>query len=222
MAATRSSRLTAPPVRIQDARREMYRQHILAAAEYEFARAGFTEAKVSAIAKAAGISLATLYKHFAGKDDIWDALNAQRMAEFTEAVRVRTGSVDSPLEKILTGARAEVEFFTQRPAFLQMHLNDGWSWGTASVIAAAGRGRQRDAWRTGMEMITRAAEAAVDAGEVVGLRPAIVASVVISSLQVWLADWVSEGKKRPAHGVADELVEHLRACLVRGLSGRDG
>lgn len=211
---TRSDQLVAAPVRIRDARREMYRKHILAAAEHEFARSGFNDAKVSAIAQTAGISLATLYKHFAGKDDIWDALNAQRMAEFTEAVRAATGSVHSPLEKILAGVRAEVEFFAERPGFLQLHLNDGWSWGTASILPKVGRGSQRDVWRTGMEMINRAAEAAVAAGEVAGLRPTIVASVVIASLQVWLTDWVAEGRSRPAAVVADELVGHLRRCLT--------
>ena len=211
---TRSDQCDAAPGGIRDARREMYRQHILAAAEYEFARSGFNDARVAAIAQTAGISLATLYKHFAGKDDIWDVLNAQRMTEFTAAVRASTAAVPAPLEQILAAARAEVEFFAERPSFLQLHLNDGWSWGTASVLAKVGRGRQRDAWRTGMEMITRAAEAAAEAGEVVGLRPKIIAAIVISSLQVWLSDWVAEGRDRPAADVAEELVGHLRVCLA--------
>lgn len=208
MATTRS---TSPVVDIADARRAMYQQQIVAAAEYEFSQTGFTDARVSEIAKTAGVSLATVYKHFAGKDDIWDALNADRMQEFVAAVRARTESIDSPLEAILVGARAEVEFFAAHPNFLQLHINEGLSW--ASAVAEAGRGGQRAAWRMGMEMITRAAEAAVDAGQITGLRPEIVGALVISALQVWLTDWVFAGKATPIEAVADAVVRHLRVSL---------
>lgn len=205
--------LSPLPLRLEGARRELYREHILGAAEYEFSGTGFGAVKVSDIARRAGVSLATVYKNFAGKDDLWDALNAQRMAEFTEAVHARTQSVASPLEKILVGARAEVEFFAERENFLRLHLNDGLSWGTASTLPGAGRGAQRTAWRTGMDMITRAAEAAVEAGEISGLRPSVVAALVISALQVWLTDWVAHDRDRPASVVAGEVVDHLRRCL---------
>lgn len=200
--------------RLKDTRRELYREHILSAAEREFGETGFQAAKVSDIARRAGVSLATVYKNFGGKDDLWDALNAQRMAEFIEAVYSRTRSVDSPLEKILVGARAEVEFFAEREDFLRLHLTDGLSWGTASTYPGAGRGGQRTAWRTGMDMITRATEAAVKVGEIRGIRPIVAAALVISALQVWLTDWIANDRTRPVSVVADELVEHLRRCLT--------
>lgn len=206
--------LSPLPGRLEDARREIYRDHILGAAEYEFSRAGFSTAKVSDIARRAGVSLSTVYKNFGGKEDLWDALNAARMAEFTEAVLAHTQSVTSPLEKILVGARAEVEFFAERDSFLRLHLKDGLSWGTASTLPDAGRGSQRTAWQTGMDMITRAADAALEAGEIKGLRPSIVAALVISALQVWLTEWIANDRDRPASVVADEVVNHLRRCLT--------
>ncbi|MDN4519188.1 TetR/AcrR family transcriptional regulator [Mycolicibacterium sp. jd] len=208
MATPRSSSTVAD---IADARRTMYRQQIVAAAEYEFSQTGFTDARMSEIAKTAGVSLATVYKHFAGKDDIWDALNAERMQEFVSAVHARTETVESPLEAILVGVRAEVEFFAAHPHFLQLHINEGLSW--ASPSGDAGRGGQRAAWRTGMEMITRAAEAAVKAGEITGLRPEIAGALVISALQVWLTDWVTRGKVTPIEAVADAVVRHLHISL---------
>ena len=208
MTTTRSK---TPIADIADVRRAMYRQQIVAAAEYEFSQTGFTEARVSEIAKTAGVSLATVYKHFTGKDDIWDALNADRMREFVAAVRARIETIDSPLEAILVGARAEVEFFAAHPNFLQLHLNEGLSWASAS--AKAGRGGQRAAWQTGMEMITRAAEAAVDAGEITHLPPQIAGALVISALQIWLTDWVATGRKMPIDTVADDIVQHLKISL---------
>jgi AcrR family transcriptional regulator len=64
---------------IHETRRQMYRMQIISAAEYEFARAGFEKTKVANIARTADVSLATLYKYFAGKDEIWDVLNQQRV-----------------------------------------------------------------------------------------------------------------------------------------------
>jgi len=208
MTTTRSE---APIADIADARRAMYRQQIVAAAEYEFSQTGFTEARVSEIAKTAGVSLATVYKHFPGKDGIWDALNVDRLQELVAAVRARTEAIDSPLEAILAGARTEVEFFAAHPNFLQLHLNEGLSWASAS--ASAGRGGQRTAWRTGMEMITRAAEAAVDAGEITHLSPEIAGALVISALQIWLTDWVATGRTTPIETVADDVVQHLKIGL---------
>lgn len=213
MGTTRSTPLVAD---MADARRVMYQQQIVAAAEYEFSQTGFTDAKVSEIAKTAGVSLATVYKYFAGKDDIWDALNAARMQEFVATVRARTEGLDSPLEAILVGARAEVEFFAAHPHFLQLHINEGLSWASASV--ETGRGGQRAAWRTGMEMITRAAEAAVDAGEITQLPPQIAGALVVSALQIWLTDWVSAGKTKPIEAVADAVVQHLRVSLATTLA----
>lgn len=201
--------------RIQEASRSLYREHLLAAAEAEFSRTSFALVKVSDIARRAEVSLATVYKNFGSKDELWDEVNAERMAEFTRAVQARTASIDSPVERLLVGARVEIEFFVEHETFLRLHLHDGLSWGTASALPDTGRGGQRRAWLTGMQMTTRTAQAAIDAGEIIGLRAPVVASLVISALQVWLTDWVVEGSTRSAEEVADEVLGHLRRCLVR-------
>lgn len=205
-----------PVTSIDDARRAMYRRQILAAAEYEFSQTGFTGARMGAIATSAGVSLTTVYRHFSGKDELWDALNAERMSEFVTAVQQRTDENATPLEKILGAAWAEIEFFAEHPNFLQLHLREGLSWGTAATLIDVGRGKQREVWRTGMEMLTRGAEAAVEAGEITRLRPAVVASLVISVLQIWLTHWVAGDCRQPIEALADEVVAHLRCYLTAG------
>ncbi|MEW5808728.1 MAG: TetR/AcrR family transcriptional regulator [Actinomycetota bacterium] len=200
---------------IRDARRQMYRQQILIAAEYEFARSGFTDAKVSAIAAAADVSLATVYKNFTGKDEIWDVLNAQRMNELVDAVRVASATATSHLERILIGARAEVEFFAANPNYLALHVKEGLSWATAMNGGDAGRGGQRMTWRVGLDMLTQGVQTAMDAGELRPTKPTIVAGLIISALQVWLTDWFVSGRSRPATEVADEFVDYLQAALLR-------
>lgn len=200
--------------RLDDARRAVYREHILNVAEAEFGRSGFAAAKVGDIATSAGISLATLYKSFASKDELWDVLNTDRMKEFTRVVTERTSGIASPLERILVGARTEIEFFAERDAFLRLHIRDGLSWGTASTYPGAGLGAQQVAWEVGMAMTAATAREAIEAGEIREMRPEVVAALVISSLQVWLTDWIATGRNRSVDEVADEVVEHLRRSLA--------
>jgi AcrR family transcriptional regulator len=200
---------------IRDARRQMYRQQILIAAEFEFARSGFTDAKVSAIAAAADVSLATVYKNFQGKDEIWDVLHAQRMNELVDAVRIATAQISSALQRLLVGARAQVEFFVNNPNYLALHVKEGLSWATAMGGGDAGRGGQRMTWRAGLDMLTHGVEAAIGAGELAPRKPSIVAGLMVSALQVWLTDWVMTGRQRPADVVANEFVDYLGAALLR-------
>ncbi|MEM6993660.1 MAG: TetR family transcriptional regulator, partial [Myxococcota bacterium] len=53
-----------PKKRLLEARRALYRETIIGAAERVFAEHGYDAAKVAAIAKAAGLSLQTLYGIF--------------------------------------------------------------------------------------------------------------------------------------------------------------
>jgi len=193
---------------ISEARREMYRQQIIAAAEVEFGRSGFDGTKVSDIAATAGVSQATLYKHFAGKDVIWDALNQERMDEFSTVGLAAAEGMTSPLESLFSMIRAQVAYFAAHPGFLQVHAREGLSWGTAGVDV--GRGSQRDVWRTGIDTMVLLAEELIASGEVPKMRPTVLAGLVISSLQVYLTDWLNQGCVLPADAVSDELVAHLR------------
>jgi AcrR family transcriptional regulator len=200
---------------IRDARRQIYRQRILIAAEFEFARVGFNAAKVNAIAAVADVSLATLYKNFKGKDDIWDVLQSQRMNELVSSVQTATADISSPWERLIRGCRAEVAFFVANPNFLTLHMKEGFNWATAVKVVHAGRGNQRTNWRAGNEMLIRGVDAAIAAGELKPQKPTIVAGLMISALQVWLNDWVASGRERPGEQVADELVAYLKVALPR-------
>lgn len=210
-----ASRKPAGAPSIRDARRQMYRQQILIAAEYEFARSGFAEAKVNAIASAADVSLATVYKNFEGKDEIWDVLHAQRMNELVDAVRVAAAAIVSPRERLLVGARAQVGFFVDNPNYLALHVKEGLSWATAMGGGEAGRGGQRMTWRSGLDMLTQGVKAAIAAREIPARDPNLVAGLMISALQVWLTDWFLSGRSRPAAEVADEYVDYLGGALLR-------
>jgi len=190
-------------------RRTLYRELILSAAEREFAEVGYADTKVATIAKAADLSLATVYKSFGGKSDIWNDLHAERMTALLARVDERSGHLESPLGRLLAGIAAVAEFLTEHDAYLRLSLGASSGW----LGVSGGKGVQRTVWDSGLDMISGAVRAARDSGEITDLRPRIAAGMTVSALQVWLADWVESGRDRPADVVVSDLTEHLSALL---------
>ena len=75
---------------VAEERAALYRERVLDAAEREFARVGYADARMPDVAREAGLSLATVYKTFAGKAEIWDELQGSRMAGLLETVAAAT------------------------------------------------------------------------------------------------------------------------------------
>jgi len=198
-------------VSVAEERRTLYRDLVLTAAELEFARVGFADAKMAAIAKGADVSLATVYKTFPGKTEIWNDLHAERMTALLARVDERVAGTGSPVERLLGGIAAVAEFLTSHDAYLELrlHVSSGW------LTAAGGHGVQRTVWGSGLDTIASGVQAARAAGELADLRPRIAAGLVVSALQVWLADWVESGRDRDAETVVEDLVSHLRAMLTQ-------
>jgi AcrR family transcriptional regulator len=199
-------------VPVAEERRSLYRDLVLAAAEREFARVGYAETKVTAIAKGAELSLATVYKTFPGKKEIWDDLHAERMRSLLALVDERSGDTTAPLERLLVGIAAVAEFLTRHDTYLELNLGASSGW----LSAGGAVGVQRTVWGAGLDMIAAGAAAARAAGELADLRPRIAAGLVVSALQVWLADWVESGRDREPRVVVAELVAHLRVTLSSG------
>jgi AcrR family transcriptional regulator len=196
-------------VPVVEQRRTLYRELVLDAAEREFARVGYADTKVAAIAKAADVSLATVYKTFDGKREIWNELHAERMAALLALVDARVVGAASPLERLLAGIGGVAEFLTGHDAYLELSLGAGSGW-----LSAGGTDVQRTVWSSGLDTIAAGVTAAKAAGELRGLRPRIAAGLVVSALQVWLGDWVDSGRDRDPGDLVAELVAYLRVLLT--------
>jgi AcrR family transcriptional regulator len=191
-------------------RQSLYEDLVLSAAEREFARVGFADAKMAAIAKAANLSLATVYKTFPGKTEIWNELHTERMTALLALVDERTTASVSPLDRLVDGMAAVAEFLMAHDAYLELSLGASSGW----LTAGGSHGVQGTVWGSGLDMIVSGVQAAQAAGELADLRPRIAAGLVVSALQVWLADWVDSGRDREPAEVVDDLVSHLRAMLT--------
>lgn len=195
---------------IHDARRDMYRQQVLRAAEAEFGQAGFAATPMNAIAAASGLSLATVYKTFGGKAEIWDALHTERMDALLRYVRSGERGGTS-LDRLLDGVRRTALFLTENPAYLDLSLQAGGGWANG---AGHGRGVQRTVWSAGLDMIASGVEAAIAEGDLSGIRPRVAAGLIVSALQVWLSDWVAAGRDEDPAVFIDDMITRLRLTLT--------
>jgi AcrR family transcriptional regulator len=196
---------------LQDAKLEMYRTQILLAAEQEFGVAGFAGTKMESVAATAGVSLATVYKVFDGKLDIWNALHRERMEALLRSVAAATPEVASPFERLIAGMAASARFLTENDAYLNMNVRAELGWASSE---RTGLGVQASVWTAGLDMIASGVEAAIALGELPPIRPRVAAGMVVSALQVWLTDWTATGRDRSSETLVDELILRMRWLLA--------
>jgi AcrR family transcriptional regulator len=192
-----------PRSRLRDARQTMYQGLILDAAEAVFADHGYEAAKVQSIAAAAGVSLATLYASFPTKWDVYRAVHARRLEALLAAIRARGAQADGPLERMLSGIDAYVEFHMRHPDYLRMHLQEGHAWATASTLRSP---EQIGAWKDGLQRIAKAFTIGIRTGLYVDDEPPLLmARTMMAMHQVRLADWVATGMKESVESVTEKM-----------------
>jgi TetR/AcrR family transcriptional regulator, fatty acid metabolism regulator protein len=92
------------------------RERILSAAERIFARHGFFAAKVSDVAKEAGVADGTIYLYFKSKDDLLISLFERRMQQVNETLRKAVEPVSSPREQLRAFVQAYLQLVHDEPA----------------------------------------------------------------------------------------------------------
>ncbi|HEU0032485.1 MAG TPA: TetR/AcrR family transcriptional regulator [Kofleriaceae bacterium] len=110
--------MTAHSAAGRDERGGDKRERILAAAERVFARRGFFGARVSEIAKDAGVADGTIYLYFKSKDDLLISLFELRMKQVNDTLRaaIATVAADAPIEQLRAFIRAYLRLVNDEPA----------------------------------------------------------------------------------------------------------
>jgi len=91
------------------------RERILAAAERVFARHGFFTAKVTDVAKEAGVADGTIYLYFKNKDDLLISLFEHRMTTVNATLRAAITDLP-PLDQLRAFIRAYLRMIADEPA----------------------------------------------------------------------------------------------------------
>src|SRR5499433_1304416 len=92
------------------------RERILVAAERIFAQHGFFAARVSEIAKEAGVADGTIYLYFKNKDDLLISLFESRMERVNGFLATQTALFRGPREKLLAFIKAYLTLVKDQPA----------------------------------------------------------------------------------------------------------
>jgi TetR/AcrR family fatty acid metabolism transcriptional regulator len=91
------------------------RERILTAAERIFARRGFFAAKVSDVAKEAGVADGTIYLYFKSKDDLLISLFERRMQQVNDLLREAVADIKSPREQLRAFIKTYLQLIHDEP-----------------------------------------------------------------------------------------------------------
>jgi len=96
------------------------RERILDAAERVFARAGFFAARVSEIAREAGVADGTIYLYFKSKDDLLISVFESRMERVNQTLADAIAGLTSPRQKLTTFIRTYLELVREQPSVAEV------------------------------------------------------------------------------------------------------
>ncbi|HEY5945827.1 MAG TPA: TetR/AcrR family transcriptional regulator [Kofleriaceae bacterium] len=96
------------------------RERILTAAERIFARHGFFAAKVSDVAKEAGVADGTIYLYFKSKDDLLISLFERRMQQVNDTLREAVADVKSPREQLRVFIKTYLQLVHNEPTAVEV------------------------------------------------------------------------------------------------------
>ena len=202
----------SPKKRLQEAKRALYREAILDAAEREFAAHGYEQAKVTDIAKGAGVSLATLYATFPKKHDVYRALQKDRLEQLMRDVGGRVLAARDPFERLRGGIEGYLRFHMEHPDYLRGQLREGVPWGTTDQLRTP---EQTQAWEAGRVMMMTAFEAGMDEGWFVRDDPELCARTATAMSQVRLSLWIDRDMDQSVDEVAEAAMLQLLRTFAR-------
>lgn len=189
--------------RLQEAKKALYREAILAAAEAVFADHGYEAAKVQTIAEVGGVSLATFYATFPKKWDVYRALQATRLSALMQEVGGRVMRAQDTFERLRCGIEGYLRFHMAHPAFLRLQLRERVPWGTTDDLRTP---EQTRAWESGLQMLVAAFRDGIREGLFVDEDPELCARTATAMSQVRLALWLDRiGQAHESH----DAVAHL-------------
>jgi AcrR family transcriptional regulator len=201
-----AARGDSPRGRLVEARRALYREAIVDAAERVFAEHGYDAAKVQVIAKAAGLSLATFYSVFPKKWDAYRAVQADRLAALMQDVGTAVLAATDAFGRVRAGLEGYMRFHMANPAFLRLQLRERVPWGTTDELRTP---EQTRAWETGLQMLMASVAEGMRDGTLRPDDPELCARMATAMSQVRLALWVGRDMAEDPGAVAREAMRQF-------------
>lgn len=197
--------------RVRSRRKQEYRRAILDAAEAVFGQAGYGATKMSAIARAAGVAIGTLYNYFDSKREVFDALLERVQEQMLERItNAAPGSAGlSRVHAILRETLASVEECGQLFS-VQMEAV-GTRDGGLDIEA------HKRAYFVYVGLLREAIEQAITQGELRDdMGPNTLAIALMGSCRAFISDWMLSDRSQSVVSQADRIME----LFVKGAGPR--
>jgi AcrR family transcriptional regulator len=192
--ATRGARGRRPQSQeLRAAKEALYREHIMEAAERIFAEQGFDDTKMQDIARAVGISLATLYQAYPGKAELYRAILIARDAQMLNTVMAKGQAVlqqPQTIEQLLWLMETHLRFLLEHPDYLRMQLQQGHAWYHATAWPSR---EEQQMWERGLAAVQQVFAWGAARGLFVSGDAADQARLMMAMQQARLANWVGGG-----------------------------
>ena len=102
--------------------RRWRREYLLNISERLFAEQGFFKTTMSQIARESEFALATIYRFFRSKEELYFTLIEEKMELLINNVQEAVAKVTSSIEKIKALIRAQMTFFEEHPYFFKIFM----------------------------------------------------------------------------------------------------
>jgi AcrR family transcriptional regulator len=212
---------------LRAAKDALYREHIMEAAERIFAEQGFDDTKMQDIARAVGISLATLYQAYPGKAELYRAILIARDAEMLNTVMVKGQKVllqPQTIEQLLWLMETHLRFLLEHPDYLRMQLQQGHAWYHATAWPSS---EERQMWERGLAAVAQVLDWGQSQGLFISGDVTDQARLMMAMQQTRLVNWVSSGMREPHAAVmariqADFVRNFVRAERAVAMLSADG
>jgi AcrR family transcriptional regulator len=201
----------SPRARAREAREEVYREHVLAAAEQTFAEQGFEAAKLLDISRRAGLSMGSIYTLFPGKEQIYEAITERHATELLALVRSIVARDEGPLATLEALAAAYIDYFHAHPDFLRMHVRTGTAWALATQTPGDRGELAREIHRLQTSIFSRGVAEGVFFDE----DPSYLGFLFTGMDEIHLAQWVAGGMREPREELLARFLKIVRRTFVR-------
>ncbi|MGO9081902.1 MAG: TetR/AcrR family transcriptional regulator [Streptosporangiaceae bacterium] len=179
-----------------------------------FARSGYLDAKITDIAAEAGRSVGSFYKHFAGKEELLQALLADWNAQAGAELAGHEAGSDLSEEPALR-ARVAVYWHTYRA-----HVPEIRALAQAAHVSPAFAAQLAQIRHAELQTMREHLERLRAAGYRLPGDPAVLASAFNALLEGFCATWIAEGGEPIGRPLSDnEAIDTLTGLLAHGLTG---
>lgn len=189
--------------RVQERRRR--REYLLNISERLFAEQGFFKTTMSQIAKESEFALATIYRFFKSKEDLYFTLIEEKMEMLINNVHEAVARVTSSIEKIKALIRAQMTFFENHPHFFKILM-------TEKIVLQEGernslRERIARKYNSYLNSISEIIRKGIRRGELKRMDPRETSYTLAEMLYTFTLIWLSHPGKGSLAARANSLVE---------------